>query len=252
VSVSPPATTATTVNQKILRVDPRKKRDALLALLSREQVKNAFIFCNRKKDVGTLAESLRRHNVSAVALHGDMPQSKRDEALEKFRNNEIPFMVCSDVAARGLDIKDVDAVFNFDVPFSADDYVHRIGRTGRAGTSGKAFMFVTPDDAKLLQNILSLIRKDITEITLDGVAASVSAPVAQEQRAERQARPPQSRPPRDHGRGRAPQSPSPPRETKEPRKRDGDVNQTVGFGEDLPKFLTKTRVVSESTKEDRF
>jgi superfamily II DNA/RNA helicase len=253
ISVAPPATTASTVTQAIIRVDPRRKREALRALLAREQPKNAFIFCNRKKDVGMLAESLRRHNISAVALHGDMPQTKRDEALEKFRNNEVPFMVCSDVAARGLDIKGVDAVFNFDVPFNAEDYVHRIGRTGRAGSEGKAYTFVTNDDAKLLANITALIRKEIDELKLDGMAAEPPAP-----QEAREQRPPQSgrhnhgrdrHRPRDESRSHTPRSS---REAKEPRQSGGNQNPTVGFGDDLPKFLTKARPQSESAKEDRF
>src|SRR6185369_12086439 len=105
-----------------------------------------------------------------------LPQSKRDEALEKFRTGVVPFMVCSDVAARGLDIKGVDAVFNFDVPFGADDYVHRIGRTGRAGAEGKAYTFVGGEDDKLLANIVSLIKKDIPEITLEGFSADMASP----------------------------------------------------------------------------
>jgi superfamily II DNA/RNA helicase len=174
ISVAAPATTAATVEQAILRVGDRQKRQALRNLLKQQDLKNAFIFCNRKRDVAILTESLQRHGFKADCLHGDMHQTKRNEALERFKAGTTSLLVCSDVAARGLDIKGVDAVFNFDVPFQADDYVHRIGRTGRAGMNGKAFTLVTPDEEKLLQTIISLIQKDIKEIKLAVVAASIS------------------------------------------------------------------------------
>lgn len=170
VSVSPPATTAATVEQAIVRVNAVKKREILRALLRGNDFKSAFIFCNRKRDVAQLNESLSRHGFSVAALHGDMVQTQRNEALDKFKKGEVAVLVCSDVAARGLDVKGADVVFNFDVPFNADDYVHRIGRTGRAGKEGKAFTFVTPDEALLLQNIVTLIKREIPEIHLDGFA----------------------------------------------------------------------------------
>ncbi len=169
ISVDAPATTATTVEQSIVRLGFKQKREALRALLKQHEFKSAFVFCNRKKDIDILVDSLKRHGLSAAGLHGDMVQSKRNEALDKFKKGEIAFLICSDVAARGLDIKGVDAVFNFDVPFDADSYVHRIGRTGRAGAEGKAFTFVTSDDDKLLANIVSLIKKEIPEVKIEGL-----------------------------------------------------------------------------------
>lgn len=170
VSVNAPATTATTVEQSIVRLGFKQKREALRALLKQHEFKSAFMFCNRKKDIDILVDSLKRHGFSAAGLHGDMVQSKRNEALDKFKKGEIAFLICSDVAARGLDIKGVDAVFNFDVPFDADSYVHRIGRTGRAGAEGKAFTFVTSDDDKLLANIVTLIKKEIPEVKIEGLS----------------------------------------------------------------------------------
>ncbi|HVY11983.1 MAG TPA: helicase C-terminal domain-containing protein, partial [Alphaproteobacteria bacterium] len=256
VSVAPPATTAAGVVQKVLRVPAMKKREALRALLKKEQLKNAFIFCNRKRDIGTLAESLTRHGFSVVALHGDLVQSKRDEALEKFRAGTVPFMVCSDVAARGLDIKGVDAVFNFDVPFNAEDYVHRIGRTGRAGSEGKAYTFVSGDDEKLLQSIQALIRQEIPEITLDGIAAEQPGE-AEEQPRQRGGRDRQ-RGGRNNNQRREPREQAPSRarqearhESKESRRESGD-SKVVGFGDDLPNFLTRSRVASQPAKEDTF
>ena len=171
ISVSPPASTAETVNQTMLRVDKRDKRKALRAMLEQAQIRSALIFCNRKRDVGILHRSLERHGYSAACLHGDLPQPKRMETLQAFKNGEAQLLVCSDVAARGLDISDVSHVVNFDVPTHAEDYVHRIGRTGRAGRSGEAFMLVTPEDNRSLAAIKKLITKPIPEISIEGFEA---------------------------------------------------------------------------------
>ncbi len=128
------------MTQGLVVVDEMDKREALRRLIKSEDVTNALIFCNRKKDVDILFRSLSKHGFNAAQLHGDMPQSKRTETLEKFKNNEVTLMVCSDVAARGIDIKGLCHVFNFGTPHRAEDYVHRIGRTGRAGKEGRAFL----------------------------------------------------------------------------------------------------------------
>ncbi|MGE3150503.1 MAG: DEAD/DEAH box helicase [Pseudorhodoplanes sp.] len=164
VEVSKPATTASTITQ--LRVasgkESHEKRETLRRLIrSAETVKNAIIFCNRKRDVAQLHRSLQRHNFNAVALHGDMDQQARTAALDQFRKGEASFLIASDVAARGLDIPDVSHVFNFDVPFHPDDYVHRIGRTGRAGRTGIAMSIVTSADSKSIAAIEKLIGQTI-------------------------------------------------------------------------------------------
>ncbi len=169
VSVSPPATTATNVKQIFITLpsdNDWQKRETLRLLLKREQVQNAFVFCNRKRDVALLHKSLLSHGFNAGALHGDMDQSSRTETLDKFKRNEITLLVCSDVAARGLDVEALSHVFNFDVPFNAEDYVHRIGRTGRAGRSGTAYTFVTPEDGERIQDIEKLIKQTITREVL--------------------------------------------------------------------------------------
>ncbi len=148
------------------------KREALRALLRREAVKNALIFCNRKRDVSILHKSLERHGFNAGALHGDMHQSVRTETLEKFKAGEITLLVCSDVAARGLDIDDMSHVFNFDVPIHAEDYIHRIGRTGRAGRSGTAFTLATPEDGKFVSAIERLLHKEIPRVEIEGFAGA--------------------------------------------------------------------------------
>ncbi|WP_040844061.1 DEAD/DEAH box helicase, partial [Nitrospirillum viridazoti] len=169
ITVAPPASPAATVTQAVAMVRGEDKREALRHLLRTEDVKNAFIFCNRKRDVALLHQSLTKHGFNAGALHGDMVQSKRTETLEQFRQGEIALLCCSDVAARGIDIAGVSHVFNFDVPHHADDYVHRIGRTGRAGKTGRAFMLATPDDSRTLGAIEKLIGREIPRIMIDGL-----------------------------------------------------------------------------------
>ena len=173
IEVAPPASTAETVAQHLIWSDSKAKRQILRDLLGFEKVKNAVIFCNRKRDISTLVTSLTRHGFSAVALHGDMTQSARLEALQKFKNGDVPLLIASDVAARGLDIAGLSHVFNFDVPMSAEDYVHRIGRTGRAGKSGRAFTIAAgKDDIKYIGSIEALIGKPIPPITLDNAKIS--------------------------------------------------------------------------------
>jgi superfamily II DNA/RNA helicase len=134
----------------------------LRQLITSENVANAFIFCNRKRDIATLKTSLNKNGMDAECLHGDMSQSARNAALTRFKNNEVKLLVASDVAARGIDIAGLSHVFNFDVPSNPEDYVHRIGRTGRAGNSGKAFSLVANDDDKTaISAIEKLIGKTI-------------------------------------------------------------------------------------------
>jgi superfamily II DNA/RNA helicase len=169
IAVAPPASPAATVEQSLAVVEPHDKREALRRLIADEDVKNALIFCNRKRDVDILFKSLNRHGFDVAALHGDMPQPKRTETLERFRNGEVRLLVASDVAARGLDIKGMSHVFCFDVPIHAEDYVHRIGRTGRAGLSGRSFMLAAPEDGKAVASIVKLIGKEVPQISIAGV-----------------------------------------------------------------------------------
>jgi superfamily II DNA/RNA helicase len=169
VAVAPPASPAETVAQSLVVVAPEDKREALRRLIRSEDVKNALIFCNRKKDVDILYKSLTKHGFDAAALHGDMSQPKRTETLERFKKSEIRLLVCSDVAARGLDIQGLSHVFNFDVPYHAEDYVHRIGRTGRAGREGRSFTLAAPEDGKSVAAIQKLIARDIPMATIPGI-----------------------------------------------------------------------------------
>jgi len=165
-----PATTAETISQHVARIpsaDPAAKRLALRALVGMANVRNGIVFCNRKSEVDIVAKSLKKHGFDASPIHGDLDQSQRTRTLEAFRKGELKLLVASDVAARGLDIPDVSHVFNYDVPHHADDYVHRIGRTGRAGKLGDSVTIVTPADSRNLDKVLKLIGKTPEEIKLD-------------------------------------------------------------------------------------
>ncbi len=169
-AVDPPSSTADTVEQAFVSVSSRSKRKMLRDLIDREgeSLKNALIFCNRKREVADLFTSLQKAGYPVGALHGDMDQYKRMEWLEKFRNGDVSILICSDVAARGLDISTVSHVFNVDVPNNSEDYVHRIGRTGRAGRAGKSITLVTKEDDKLWAAVKKMVGKDIPEIKMDG------------------------------------------------------------------------------------
>jgi ATP-dependent RNA helicase RhlE len=162
-----PNETASTVEQLFYSVTDDDKRHALKHLIKEKGVTQAFVFVNSKLGCARLARSLEREGLKTTALHGDKSQDERLKALEAFKKGEVDLLVATDVAARGLDIKDVPAVFNFDVPFNAEDYVHRIGRTGRAGASGLAVTFVNNSDARLLGDIEKLIKKKAELLTVD-------------------------------------------------------------------------------------
>jgi superfamily II DNA/RNA helicase len=165
IEVTRPATAAGTITQ-LFRYCPStedwEKREVLRQLIRSEHVKNAIIFCNRKRDVAILLKSLLKHGFNAGALHGDMDQHSRTETLDAFREGRVTLLAASDVAARGLDIPDVSHIFNFDVPWQSDDYVHRIGRTGRAGKEGRSLTLVTPDDIKQLKDIEKMLGAPVT------------------------------------------------------------------------------------------
>ncbi len=163
IEVARAASTAAGVTQALVASAPGPaKRETLRKLLrGAEDLTNAIIFSNRKRDVALLTKSLEKHGFSVGCLHGDMDQRSRMTSLDAFRNNQVSLLVCSDVAARGLDIPAVSHVFNFDVPTHAEDYVHRIGRTGRAGRSGTAISIVTRADQRYVDDIEKLIQTKI-------------------------------------------------------------------------------------------
>ncbi|MEM1038264.1 MAG: DEAD/DEAH box helicase [Pseudomonadota bacterium] len=171
VAVAAAASTAKTVDQKLVKTPSKdfEKRETLRTLIDEAtELKNAIVFCNRKRDVATLHRSLLKRDYSVGSLHGDMDQTARTATLSGFRNGDIKILVASDVAARGLDIPDVSHVFNFDVPIHAEDYVHRIGRCGRAGRDGWAFTLVAPSDNRYLGAILKLTGDDLPWLDKSG------------------------------------------------------------------------------------
>jgi superfamily II DNA/RNA helicase len=276
ITVARPATTAQTIDDFVVPV-PRaeQKREALRALLRAEPVKTALIFCNRKRDVDILYKSLARHGFQAGALHGDMTQDRRTATLERFRLGEIPILVASDVAARGLDIEDITHVFNFDVPYNAEDYVHRIGRTGRAGRSGRAFTLMTPDDGRNFGAIERLVRRNIARHVIDlpggdrGEERETRADRGRgrAQGQEREQKRGRDRAPRREGRrdehreeaprrveparqeaprrearpaqpAHAPKPKAPPQPKPRPQPR-SEAEKATGFGDNVPAFLMK-------------
>ncbi|MEQ8745212.1 DEAD/DEAH box helicase [Pyruvatibacter sp.] len=172
IEVARASTTAEKITQRIVPCGSREKRGMLTDLIKTENIKNAIIFCNRKRDVDIVARALKKSGLDASPIHGDLDQSVRTRTLNAFRDGELKLLVASDVAARGLDIPEVSHVFNYDVPTHPEDYVHRIGRTGRAGRDGAAFTLVTPDDKKYLDAVEKLIEKSIAKIGSDAQAAS--------------------------------------------------------------------------------
>jgi superfamily II DNA/RNA helicase len=169
ITVSRPASVAAGITEGLALVAPHDKREALRRLIRTQNVQNALIFCNRKTEVDILYKSLTRHKFSAGALHGDMAQTVRFTTLERFKAGELRLLVCSDVAAHGLDIGGLSHVFNFDVPHHAEDYVHRIGRTGRAGLEGHAFTIAAPEDRFAIEAIEKLTGHPIPPIIVEGL-----------------------------------------------------------------------------------
>ncbi|MGK6319441.1 DEAD/DEAH box helicase [Sphingomonas sp. DT-204] len=167
IEVARPASTNINIAQKLVATTSTAKRETLRALIDRDNVSTAIVFCNRKTTVRELNKSLKRSGYRSGEIHGDMEQPQRLAELELFKRGEINILVASDVAARGLDIKGVSHVFNFDAPWHPDDYVHRVGRTGRAGATGIAYTLVTPEDAENIQNIEKLTGQTIPRETIE-------------------------------------------------------------------------------------
>jgi superfamily II DNA/RNA helicase len=275
ITVARQASVATTIIQVLALVAEHDKREALRRLARAENVQNALIFCNRKRDVDILYKSLHRHGFSVGALHGDMAQPVRFATLEKFKAGEIKLLCCSDVAARGLDIGGLSHVFNFDVPIHAEDYVHRIGRTGRAGREGRSFTLATPEDRRAVEAIEKLIGAPIERLQVEGLDpvtwAEGESPRGRRGRGARVASEPKPKPKaagRGRGRDKAPAPPPvdlakaeqphldlpapdlPPPELSPParprhaaarsaprRREEAPSGSVIGFGDDVPAFM---------------
>ena len=166
ITVTPSASTSSNIESLLINTTKKDKLNNLKAILDLEKIKNAVIFCNRKLDINKVSQFLKNNNFKTVSLHGDMNQSSRILSLEEFKSGAAKILIASDVAARGLDVAGLSHVFNYDVPTNAEDYIHRIGRTGRAGLSGKAFTLYEEDDEKNILAIEKLINKKINFFNL--------------------------------------------------------------------------------------
>ncbi|HET9336165.1 MAG TPA: C-terminal helicase domain-containing protein, partial [Sphingomicrobium sp.] len=181
VEVARPATANVNIDQRLVMTRGDKKREALRSILRGDEVKNAIVFCNKKLTVRDLYTSLKRSGFAVGQIHGDMEQPARIAELDRFKADEINILVASDVAARGLDIKGVSHVVNFDVPWQPDDYIHRIGRTGRAGAKGIAYTLATREDSDQVAAIEKLTGQKLPRAEGERAAAEpVEAPVAKE------------------------------------------------------------------------
>lgn len=241
IEVSRPASSNLNIAQHKVLVEARKKRDALRHLLRTEAVTTAIIFANRKTTVRELAKSLKADGFSAGEIHGDIDQASRNAELQRFKDGVINILVASDVAARGLDIKGVSHVFNFDTPWHPDDYVHRIGRTGRAGATGRAFTLVAPDDAEAIAGIEKLTGMVIPLFEIErGGKSDATAPEAASPRQDAPTRQRTERKPRAEMRqvADAPRDAEKPARRERPRNRHEDEPADNGWNGPVPDFLS--------------
>jgi superfamily II DNA/RNA helicase len=257
IEVSRAASTNADITAFKVPVKSRSKRETLRWFLENDLIETAIIFANKKTTVRELNQSLKRHGFRSSEIHGDMDQTSRLKELERFKSGDVNILVASDVAARGLDIKGVSHVFNFDTPWHPDDYVHRIGRTGRAGAKGRAFTFVSEEDAEAIANVEKLtgspikvfgkedVRVDLSEVLAKAEAAKAEAP-AEEAREDRPERKPrrakeerrEERTEREPREGRPRRERSTPRtdrvtasEERKPRRRYHEDDEPVPAGE---------------------
>jgi superfamily II DNA/RNA helicase len=265
VQATPPATMAAGVEDHVTVVPPREKFQALRRLIETQEVDKALIFCNRKREVASLRRQLERAGLNVRDIHGDLDQSQRTQALDAFKRGEIDFLVATDVAARGLDIVSLPCVINYDVPTHADDYVHRIGRTARAGQEGRAFTLVLPEERRFVDAITRLTGKEIPRLEVPGVEAAAPGEPAPPRRGTtrngaraRHEPPPRSRAtpkpapqppatpkpaPQAAERAPAERRPAPPRTSRaerpvppRPGRAEGPV---VGMGDHVPLFMRR-------------
>jgi superfamily II DNA/RNA helicase len=250
IEVARPASSNLNIEQFLVNVAPTKKREVLRDLIRSEGVQTAIVFCNRKTTVRELNKSLQQHGFKSGEIHGDIDQATRQRQLEAFKSGEINLLIASDVAARGLDVKGVSHVFNFDAPWHPDDYVHRIGRTGRAGAKGKAYTFVTKVDEEAIESIEKLIGVKI------GRMGKVEAPAEDQLEKARPARtkPERAKPERAKAAAKtakpesavedtprpanAPRTAKAPREKPQEQKRDEEPDDK--WNGPMPSFLNQT------------
>jgi ATP-dependent RNA helicase RhlE len=236
VEVARQATASETIEQAVVMFkgsrrdrEASEKRKLLRNLIDHEgdTCTNAIIFCNRKTDVDICAKSLKKYGYDAAPIHGDLDQSQRTKTLEGFRDGNIRLLIASDVAARGLDVPSVSHVFNFDVPGHPEDYVHRIGRTGRAGRDGKAITICSSRDEKNFDAVEKLIQKTITRFALPGSGKPEVKDAASSDEA-------------------APEKPSRPKRERKPRASAKPTQQDAPAKTDVP---AEVEVASDAHKQ---
>jgi ATP-dependent RNA helicase RhlE len=176
------------VTQVVYKVEDDHKQDAVVHLLRGRDLKQVLVFSNTKIGASRLSRHLEQEGIKSSAIHGDKSQAERMTALDAFKNGEVDVLVATDVAARGLDISDLPCVINFDLPYNAEDYVHRIGRTGRAGASGDAISLYSDRDARLLTDIEKMIKHRFVPAELIGFVPATRASAAKENNGERRTR----------------------------------------------------------------
>jgi len=219
IEVARAATRAEKVVDVVVPIGGIERRVAVDRLLDIENIKTAIIFCNRKRDVSMVNKFLQRQGRNAQDIHGDLDQSQRQATLEAFKAGKVDYLVATDVAARGLDIVDLPAVINLDVPYHPDDYVHRIGRTGRAGKEGLAFTLADDNDAKYLAGIERLLGQKLNRKPIEGISGDLIKPVKP---ARRRAEPEV---------GRESERPAPPAPRRRRRKAESDAAMAMGPAE---------------------
>ena len=238
VEIARQATASESIKQSVVMFNPKRKdrepsekRQLLRQLIDSEgkNCTNAIVFCNRKTDVDICSKSLNKYGYQAAPIHGDLDQTKRMETLESFRDGDLRILVASDVAARGLDIPSVSHVFNFDVPIQAEDYVHRIGRTGRAGRDGIAIMICSKKDRKNLSNVEELLQKEIPRKNFSDEAISIDE-IENEDLKSKNGRSEENS---------AEYKKNKPKNTTNYRKYENS-NKIVGLGEHTPDFLSQS------------
>ncbi|MGB0192522.1 MAG: DEAD/DEAH box helicase [Candidatus Micropelagos thuwalensis] len=254
VEVAPPSSTNENVSQQLISVSKSQKLKTLKKLFDEEDITNGIIFCNRKRDIGDLLNALQKNGYPVVSLHGDMDQHMRLKMLDRFKGGEATYLIASDVAARGLDIPAVSHVFNYDVPTHAEDYVHRIGRTGRAGRKGAAITLFTKEDGKYIDAIEKLINRKIdvtkTNITPEDIPSDKEQKAASKPRRKNDDKGDKKGREKGERKGLAAFSKNKkekkhasnaPRSTNKPVQEETRANNApVGFGENIPAFLKDT------------
>ena len=173
VNVSPAVMTVEKIEQRYITVDEDRKTELLLKVLGREQLRQCIIFVERKRGADRLYREIKAHHMKAAAIHGDLPQSQRERIMQAFRDGKIKVLIATDVMSRGIDVSGISHIINYDLPNDLENYVHRIGRTGRMGADGIAVSFVTPEQGEVLTSIEAMINREISADRVEGFEAFI-------------------------------------------------------------------------------